>query len=125
MTVRAHIRVARAYDAPGPDDGTRVLVDRLWPRGLRKDDAPIDEWCKDVAPSTALRQWYGHRPERFAEFEQRYREELNDPEHRPALDHLLQLARAGPITLITASKDVARSNATVLAAVLSDLLDTA
>ena len=74
--VKAEMKVGRVYDPPAPGDGTRVLVDRLWPRGLTKAKAHIDEWCKEVAPSTELRKWYHHDPARFAEFTHRYRAEL-------------------------------------------------
>ena len=82
----------RVYDDALPEDGTRVLVDRLWPRGLTKAQAELSEWCKQVAPSTALRRWYGHDPERFEEFARRYREELTEPERAEALAHLRELA---------------------------------
>lgn len=111
------VRVRRVYDAPSPDDGRRVLVDRVWPRGVRKDDLPHDEWLRDVAPSTELRKWFGHDPSRFAEFRRRYRAELDGNE---ALDHLREMAGAGPLTLITATKDVDHSHATVLAELLEE-----
>ncbi|MET7765485.1 DUF488 family protein [Streptomyces sp. NPDC005393] len=109
------IRVRRVYEAPGPDDGTRVLVDRVWPRGLAKADARLDEWAKAAAPSTELRRWYGHEPERFAEFARRYRAELAEPERREAVDHLRELAAAGPLTLLTAVKDLSYGHAPLLA----------
>lgn len=93
----------------------RILVDRLWPRGLRKDDAELDAWRKDVAPSTELREFYGHRPERFAEFAKRYRAELRRADSKQAVDELIALARRRRITLLTATRDVARSGAAVLA----------
>lgn len=107
------MRIARVYDEPNPDDGPRVLVDRLWPRGLRKDDARIDQWCKNVAPSTDLRRWYGHRPERFEEFTRRYLAELADPEHRDAVEEIRSLGQ--DVTLLTAAKDIEHSQAAVLA----------
>ena len=112
------VRVARVYDQPSDQDGRRVLVDRVWPRGLSKDRAHLDEWCKTVAPSTGLRTWYGHDPERFAEFTRRYRAELADPEHVPVLRHLGELADHGTLTLLTATRrpDISQ------AAVLADLL---
>jgi uncharacterized protein YeaO (DUF488 family) len=110
------VRVARVYDPVGSDDGRRVLVDRLWPRGLRKDAAAIDSWCRAVAPSTELRRWFGHDPERFEEFRRRYLEELEDAEHRAAIAELRALAAAGPLTLLTASRAVEISQAAVLAA---------
>jgi uncharacterized protein YeaO (DUF488 family) len=115
----ANVRVRRVYDEPEADDGTRVLVDRIWPRGMTKARAALDEWCKDVAPSTELRKWYGHDPARFEEFTRRYRLELADPERAGALAHLRALAAAGPVTLLTATKEPAISVASVLASVLA------
>lgn len=112
------IRVARVYQPPDPTDGVRVLVDRLWPRGLGKEEAALDEWCKDVAPSPELRRWYGHDPARFPEFRRRYRDELAQPERADALAHLHDLARTGTLTLLTATRDVRISGAAVLAEVL-------
>jgi uncharacterized protein YeaO (DUF488 family) len=112
------VRVARVYDPPGVDDGWKVLVDRLWPRGLRKEDVHLDEWCKDVAPSTELRRWYGHRPDRFEEFARRYERELDDPDHSATMSRLRELASRQQVTLLTATKNVAISGATVLATVL-------
>jgi uncharacterized protein YeaO (DUF488 family) len=110
------VRVRRVYEDPSREDGTRVLVDRVWPRGLSKDDAALDEWSKDVAPSTELRRWYGHDPERFREFAERYRSELTSgDEAGEALAHLRDLASAGRLTLLTATKDVDHSQAVVLA----------
>ena len=112
------VQVRRVYDHRVRGDGTRVLVDRIWPRGLTKQKADLDEWCKQIAPSTELRKWYNHAPERFAEFTCRYQAELPTPARAEALAHLRDLARAGPLTLLTASKAVNISEATVLAAVL-------
>jgi uncharacterized protein YeaO (DUF488 family) len=112
------VQVRRVYDDPGPGDGTRVLVDRLWPRGMTKEKASLDEWCKQIAPSTALRTWYGHDPERFGEFTRRYGEELTEPERAEALTHLRELAATGTLTLLTASKAADISEATVLAGLL-------
>jgi uncharacterized protein YeaO (DUF488 family) len=109
------VRVRRVYEAESPDDGTRVLVDRLWPRGLAKDAARLDEWLKAVAPSDGLRRWYGHDPAKAAEFRRRYAAELKEPERAAALSQLRELARSGPLTLLTASKDVDRSQAAYLA----------
>ena len=114
------VRVGRAYDQPTDHDGTRVLVDRLWPRGLTKAKAALDEWCKQIAPSTELRQWYGHDPARFPEFRRRYRNELTSADQAAALEHLRDLARRRPLTLLTASKEVAISEATVLADLIQD-----
>lgn len=112
------IRVGRVYDHPESQDGTRVLVDRIWPRGLRKDAARFDEWAKDVAPSTELRTWYGHDPAKFGEFRRRYTAELAQGEPRNALEHLGALAASGPVTLLTATRDVDHSQAAVLAQLL-------
>ena len=112
------IRLRRVYDDPSLDDGTRVLVDRVWPRGVTKSELRLDEWLRDVAPSTRLRSWYGHRLERFAQFRRRYLAELEDPNRAAALDHLRTLLRQGPVTLLTATKDVEHSQAAVLAELL-------
>jgi uncharacterized protein YeaO (DUF488 family) len=116
------VGVARVYDPPGPDDGARVLVDRLWPRGLRKDAGAFDHWCRDVAPSPGLRQWYGHDPARFAEFAERYRAELEHPDHAAALAALRRLTRDGRLTLLTATRDPELSQARVLADVLTGVV---
>ncbi|AZM63758.1 MULTISPECIES: DUF488 domain-containing protein [unclassified Streptomyces] len=120
MTHHRTVRVRRVYEEPEPADGTRVLVDRIWPRGMSKDDARLDEWCKQVAPSTELRKWYGHDPEKFSEFGRRYRTELEDAEHAEAVEHLRELAAKGPLTLLTATKEPGISAAEVLAHVLRD-----
>ncbi|GGG45877.1 hypothetical protein GCM10011374_05230 [Kocuria dechangensis] len=117
-TNKYHVRVRRVYEAPSPADGTRVLVDHLWPRGLSKDRAAFDEWCKAVSPSTALRRWYSHAPDRFEEFSCRYRAELEEPERAAAFHHLLTLAQRGPLTLLTATKSPDLSEARVLAELL-------
>jgi uncharacterized protein YeaO (DUF488 family) len=107
-----NIRLKRAYEQPLPDDGTRVLVDRLWPRGIRKKDAAIDHWAKELSPSTALRKWFAHGPDRWEEFCRRYRMELNA--HPEELDRLRELAKKGAITLVFAAHDEVRNNAVVL-----------
>jgi uncharacterized protein YeaO (DUF488 family) len=112
------VRVRRIYDEPSSDDGTRVLVDRVWPRGISKERAHLDEWCKEVAPSTQLRTWYAHDPERFEEFGRRYLAELGEGEPAQALAGLKALGRKGTITLLTATKDVDISQAAVLVDVL-------
>ncbi len=112
------VQVRRVYDDPAPGDGTRVLVDRIWPRGMTTEKASLDEWCKQVAPSTVLRKWYSHDPERFEEFARRYREELSEPERTEALTHLRGLAKIRTLTLLTASKTADISEATVLAGLL-------
>jgi uncharacterized protein YeaO (DUF488 family) len=112
------VQIGRVYDAPSRSDGTRVLVDRVWPRGLSKEKAHVAQWCKQVAPSTELRKWYAHDPARFAEFARRYQAELEEPERAAALDELRALARSQPLTLLTATKAVEISQAAVLADVL-------
>ena len=111
-----NIRLKRAYEPPGEDDGTRVLVDRLWPRGVKKSAAAIDLWPKDIAPSAELRRWFAHDPERWPEFRRRYEDELRQkPE---PVEELRALAGKGPLTLVFAARDAARNDA----AVLRDLL---
>jgi uncharacterized protein YeaO (DUF488 family) len=116
----AQVRIRRAYDEPEQADGTRVLVDRLWPRGLSKARAALDEWCKNVAPSGELRTWYSHDPDRFAEFSRRYQQELHDPERAQALEHLRSLAGERQLTLLTATRKPEISEAAVLAALIED-----
>ena len=112
------MRVRRVYEEPEPGDGTRVLVDRIWPRGLAKAKAALDEWCKDVAPSGELRTWYHHDPDRFEEFGRRYLLELQDPRRAEALAHLRGLARDRQVTLLTATRQPEISEAAVLAGLL-------
>jgi uncharacterized protein YeaO (DUF488 family) len=113
------VRVRRVYDDPEPADGARVLVDRLWPRGLTKSKAALDDWCKDIAPSDELRKWYGHDPGRFAEFARRYQRELEDPVRTDALGRLRALSHGRHhLTLLTATRDPAASEAAVLAGLL-------
>ena len=106
------------YQPLTPDDGVRVLADRLWPRGFRKDDPRIDRWCKDVAPSSELRRWYNHEPSRYDEFVDRFERELEDTSAAGALDELRELARQRPITLLTSAKDVEHGHLVVLARLL-------
>jgi uncharacterized protein YeaO (DUF488 family) len=115
------IQVRRVYDQPEPADGARVLVDRIWPRGISKDAARLEEWAKDVAPSTELRRWYGHDPDRFEEFRRRYLAELDQPEPRAAVSRLRALAARGPVTLLTATRALSLSQAAVLADYLRSL----
>jgi uncharacterized protein YeaO (DUF488 family) len=114
MSSKLEVRTRRVYDDPSPEDGRRVLVDRIWPRGLAKARAGIDEWAKAVAPSTELRRWYGHDPARFEEFRRRYSAELAEPERQAAVLRLRELARSGPLTLVTATRDIDHSQAAVL-----------
>jgi uncharacterized protein YeaO (DUF488 family) len=113
------VRVRRVYDPPEPDDGVRVLVDRLWPRGLSKDAARVDEWPKGLTPSTELRRWYHAGEGSYEEFAGRYEAELDAPEAAELLDHVRELAAKGPVTLLTASKDPDTSHATVLTRLLT------
>jgi uncharacterized protein YeaO (DUF488 family) len=106
------IALKRAYDAAEPSDGTRFLVERLWPRGLRKADLPLDGWLKDVAPSPALRRWFGHDPGRWAEFRRRYFAELR--QHAAALERLRAAAREGPTTLVYSARDTKHNAAVAL-----------
>jgi len=111
-----NIHLKRAYEAPEKADGQRILVDRLWPRGVSKADAAIDDWKKEIAPSTALRKWFGHDPERWEAFRDRYRRELRD--HSDQVAELRALARKGRITLVYSAHDQAHNDAVVLRAVL-------
>lgn len=121
MTTRRHeIRLGRVYDPPSVEDGSRILVDRVWPRGLSKERAHLDEWCKFVAPSTELRKWYGHDPERFTEFTRRYRDELVDAERAEALQHLRELSERTTVTLLTATTRIEISQAAVLSVLLRE-----
>ncbi|RAQ97124.1 hypothetical protein A4R35_16415 [Thermogemmatispora tikiterensis] len=109
------IRLKRVYEEAMESDGTRVLVERLWPRGLSRERARIDLWLKDVAPSDELRRWFAHDPQKFPEFRRRYEQELRDQETaRAALAHLLELARRGPLTLVYSARDSEHNNAVVL-----------
>ncbi|MFF0228412.1 DUF488 domain-containing protein [Streptomyces sp. NPDC004629] len=114
------VRVRRVYEPPEPDDGLRVLVDRLWPRGLAEDAAGIDEWPRTLPPSAGLRQWYHAGHGDYAEFGRRYAAELEKPEAAALLDGLRASARTGPVTLLTASENPQQGHAAVLASLLSD-----
>ena len=118
MTSEPDVCVRRIYDQADAQDGVRVLVDRSWPRGVAKANADFDEWCKAVAPSTALRKWYGHDPARFEAFRRRYHAELENGEQADALQHLRELAGGHRVTLLTATKDPDVSQAAVLADLL-------
>ncbi len=120
MAAPPKFEVRRVYDEEPPvGNGQRVLVDRLWPRGVSKERAALDEWAKDVAPSDGLRRWYGHEPTKFSEFAARYRAELALAPGRDAVDRLRALAEKSPVTLVTATRDVERSGAAVLLDVLT------
>ncbi len=106
------IYTKRIYEHPANDDGYRVLVDQLWPRGLKKEDARIDRWVKEIAPTTELRKWYNHDPEKWTEFRRRYFEELD--QHPETVNDLVELARKGKITFLFSSKETKLNNATAL-----------
>ncbi|MFD7336430.1 DUF488 domain-containing protein [Streptomyces violascens] len=118
MPGKRTMRVRRVYDPPEGDDGVRVLVDRLWPRGLSKERAAVDEWPKELTPSTELRRWYHEDRTRYAEFRERYEAELAEPEPARALDRLLGLAKSDTVTLVTAVKDIDHSHVPTLVAAL-------
>jgi uncharacterized protein YeaO (DUF488 family) len=106
------VKLKRAYEPAAASDGTRILIDRLWPRGVKKADAAIDQWVKDIAPSTSLRKWFGHDPERWTEFRRRYAAEVH--QHPEQLSRLRELARQGPITLIFSAHDAVHNDAVAL-----------
>jgi uncharacterized protein YeaO (DUF488 family) len=108
----ANVKLKRAYERAAPGDGVRILIDRLWPRGVKKADAAIDQWVKDIAPSTALRKWFGHDPARWQEFRRRYAVEVHD--HPEQLNSLRDQAKQGQITLVYSAHDEIHSDAVVL-----------
>jgi uncharacterized protein YeaO (DUF488 family) len=107
------VRVKRIYDPAADDDGYRVLIDHVWPRGITRERAALDEWAKELAPSSELRQWFGHLPERFPTFRSRYLHELE--RHRERIDELRRRASTGPLTILYAARDREHNNAVVLA----------
>ena len=111
----SHVRMQRAYDEPTPDDGYRVLVDRVWPRGRTKEHLRLDEWARDLGPSTQLRKWFGHDPARWPEFQARYHAELADPGRARTLDELAERARQARVTLVFGAHDAERNQARVIA----------
>jgi uncharacterized protein YeaO (DUF488 family) len=112
------VKLKRVYDQPEKADGKRVLVDRLWPRGIKKEDARLDLWLKDIAPSDDLRKWFSHDPSKWREFRDRYRHELNDKPDM--IEDLKKAARQGTITLLYAAKDADRNNAVVLKEIIGE-----
>jgi uncharacterized protein YeaO (DUF488 family) len=114
------IDLKRAYDPPAKGDGRRILVDRVWPRGVARDELRIEAWLKDLAPSAELRKWFGHDPAKWDEFKQRYARELEQRAH--TLEELLEQARAGQVTLVFGAKDVEHNNAVALKEHLERLL---
>lgn len=111
------LHIKRVYETPSAEDGTRVLVDRLWPRGLTKGNARIDQWLKDIAPSTELRTWFNHDPAKWSEFERRYKRELDN--NMQVVEALRDLVRSGPVTLVYSAKDEQHNNAIVLQAYIN------
>jgi uncharacterized protein YeaO (DUF488 family) len=120
-TPTAEIRLKRAYEKPAADDGLRVLVERLWPRGLTKERAAIDLWMKEVAPSPELRKWYGHDEGKWGEFQRRYRAEL--VENKDLVEELREKCRSGIVTFVYAARDEERNSALTLKKFLDDLTD--
>ena len=116
------VNIKRAYDKPSVADGTRILVDGLWPRGISKEELKISKWEKGIAPSQALRKWYGHDPDKWPEFRKRYRRELGESPRKEALDHLILLAGQGNLTLVFGARDAERSNAAVIAEMIETKL---
>lgn len=120
LVVVSGVRIRRVYDPPEPEDGFRILIDRVWPRGVSKEEARVDEWRRDLAPSTELRRWFGHDPARFDEFRRRYRAELEQA--ADALDELVERARDGVVTLVYGARDTEHNNAVVLRELLEERL---
>ncbi len=108
------IRIKRVYEAPGKDDGERILVDRLWPRGVTREKARIESWIREIGPSADLRKWFGHDPTRWDEFQRRYEKELQDTEAQAVLRHLAARSRRGTVTLVFGARDELHNNAMVL-----------
>lgn len=121
MSQKSSIQCKRAYDPPAKTDGQRILVDRLWPRGVSKEELALDDWNKDLAPSTELRQWFGHDPKLWAAFYQKYHAELK-AQHQEAVDALVKRAKAGKLTLVYAAKDEQHNNAVALKMLLDGYL---
>jgi uncharacterized protein YeaO (DUF488 family) len=111
---RPSIQIKRAYDPPEPSDGRRILVDRVWPRGTSKDELQLDEWLRDVAPSTELRKWFAHDPERWCEFRKRYLAELRGADLREPVNELAALCKRGKVTLVYGARDEEHNQAVVL-----------
>lgn len=116
------IAIHRVYDLSPVMPGKRVLVDRVWPRGVKKEDLHLDMWMRDVAPSTSLRKWFGHDPKRWDEFQRRYRAELRRPEQKARVDELVSMARNAPLTLLYSARDEEHNQALALSRVLEDSL---
>ena len=119
------LKMKRAYESRSEDDGRRIYVDRLWPRGLSKEQFIFDEWLKDLSPSVELRKWYGHTPDRFPEFRQRYIAELSEAAKTAELRRLAEMARTDSVTLVYSARDTERNNAVVLAGLINRLMGDA
>lgn len=113
------VKTKRVYEAPEPQDGYRVLVDRLWPRGIKKEDLQYDRWMKEIAPSTDLRKWFHQHPDSWDRFVELYQAELSHPERRQLLDELRQISDRQPVTLLYASRDTSHNHANFIAAMLA------
>ena len=118
------LKIKRAYEAKEAGDGKRILIDRLWPRGVSKEKAGLDAWQKELAPSTALRQWFGHDPEKWAEFKKRYRKELARPESKRLLEDIAHSAERHNVTLIYSAKDTEHSDVQVLEELIAELMSS-
>lgn len=117
------IKIKRAYEKADPDDGARILVDRYWPRGVKKEDAALDTWAKEVCPSTGLRKWFDHREDRFSDFAEKYREELNASKAAKAWrDEIIKRLNSGPVTLVYGAKSAEANHALVLKAWIEEAL---
>ncbi|HEY9289482.1 MAG TPA: DUF488 family protein [Candidatus Dormibacteraeota bacterium] len=114
------IEVQRVYDRKAVSRGKRILVDRVWPRGIKKEALHLDQWLRELAPSTPLRKWFGHDPKKWPEFQRRYREELRQPGQRERLRDLAALVRQGPVTLLYSARDEEHNQAVALRGVLED-----
>ncbi|MCI2808795.1 DUF488 domain-containing protein [Eoetvoesiella caeni] len=119
-----HVQIRRAYEAPDAGDGFRVFVDRLWPRGLSKEDFKFDLWCKDLAPSPALRTWFGHKVEHWEGFQENYQQELRTPEQRKLMREVAEQADGATITLVYGAKDTQHNHALILADEMNRVLKT-
>ncbi len=117
------VKIKRVYDAPSHDDGKRILVDRLWPRGLKKEEARVDEWMKEIAPSTELRQWFGHDPDKWGEFKKRFFKELRG--RQDLTDSIINAAREGTVTLLYGSKEEHYNNAVALKEYIDSMMKAA